>query len=172
MITKERIWGLSHLCHHDRHWEICYDYDERVKYIKEHKPADEQKARLKFFQIVSWDKLPGRGSPEWQALIQAVAAYGKAGAACGKAVAACGKAGAAYGKAVAACDKAVAACDKAVAACGKAVAACDKAEAAYDKALGNYLSKFAGELDKLHAELFPDCPWSEEQRTMFPERKK
>ena len=74
----EVISGLAHCQHHDKHWEYCYDLNERIKYIKEKKPKEEQALRLKLFQIVPLDKVPGKDSLEWQAYEQAKQAkFGK-----------------------------------------------------------------------------------------------
>ena len=95
----EHIKGLYWHCHHDVLLEYCYDYDERVAFIKKEKPKNERKTRLKLFKKVR-GKLPDEIS--------------KAEAACGKAWAAFGKAEAAYGKAWAAFDKAWAALNKTI----------------------------------------------------------
>ena len=71
--------GLAHCCHHDRHWEWCYDYDERVCHIKANKPEEELELRLELFRIVDDDMLPGRDSQEWDAYVKAWDAYAKAG---------------------------------------------------------------------------------------------
>ena len=74
----ERISGLAHCCHHDKHYEYCYDYDERVKFIKESNPPEEQELRLRLFQIIPDDVLPGKDSPSWEACRKALATYRKA----------------------------------------------------------------------------------------------
>ena len=74
----ERISGVAHCAHHDQHWEYCYNYAEQVAYIKGTKPANEQALRLKLFQIVPDDKLPGRHSREWAACDEARKAYDEA----------------------------------------------------------------------------------------------
>jgi len=56
--------------HHDLLFEWCYDYDERVKYITDHKPIEEQPTRLRLFQPVQ--NVPG-------GLNKAREAYHKAG---------------------------------------------------------------------------------------------
>ena len=71
--------GLAHLCHHDMHWEYCYDFDARVKYIQKYKPADEVPIRLKWFKLIPDDMVPGRDSPEWDAYEKARDAYKKVG---------------------------------------------------------------------------------------------
>src|SRR3990167_869439 len=44
--------GLSIHCHHNTLVEFCYNYKERVDYIKRVKPAHEQKTRLSLFKIL------------------------------------------------------------------------------------------------------------------------
>ena len=44
--------GFSIHCHHDILAEYCYDYDERVAYIKSDKPKNEIETRLKLFKIL------------------------------------------------------------------------------------------------------------------------
>lgn len=46
------IQGLAIHVHHDTLVEYCYDYAERVKYIKSDKPKNEQKTRLRVFKIL------------------------------------------------------------------------------------------------------------------------
>jgi len=137
---KKQKSGLAHLCHHDRHWEFCYDFDKRIRFIKKYKPEDEIETRLKYFKIIPNNILPGGDSPKWDA-------YDKAGAAFDRAWAAW----AAFDRAWAAW----AAFDRAGA-----------AWAAFDRAGAAYLAKYKLELDKLHDKLFPDCPWN--GNTMFP----
>ena len=140
--------GLAHCCHHDRHWEYCYDYDERVKFIKEHKPKSEQELRLKLFFIVPDKLVPGKDSEEWEACVKAREAYVKAREA--------------YYKAWEAYVKAREACDKAREAYDKAWEACVKAREAYVKAREAYFKKYSKELDELCHKLCPDCTWNGE----------
>lgn len=52
-MSKNRIKsGLSVHCHHDILVEHCYDYDERVRAIKETKPENEQEIRLRLFKLL------------------------------------------------------------------------------------------------------------------------
>jgi len=53
---KPRKSGFYWWVHHGKIVEYCYDYDERVDYIKEFKPKSEIAVRLKHFQPV---KNPG-----------------------------------------------------------------------------------------------------------------
>ena len=71
----KRKSGLAHLCHHDIHWEFCFDYEERVEFINLHKPIEEQPSRLKWFKLVPDDKIPGNDSPAWEAYHTARKAY-------------------------------------------------------------------------------------------------
>ncbi len=131
-------------CHHEVLCEFVGDPQERIDYIKMAKPNAEIDIRLRLFQPVK-GKLP----PD---VVEAEAAYDKAGAARNKA-------GAAY-------DKAWAAYDKARKACDKAAAARNKAGAAYNRARENHRE----ELEALHAKECPNCPW--DRKTIFPEVKK
>ncbi len=73
--------GLAFHVHHDKLIEFCTDYDDRVRYIKANKPADEVDLRLRLFQLIPAERLPGRESAEWAAYVEAWAAYVKARAA-------------------------------------------------------------------------------------------
>ena len=56
MKTK-KISGMFWHCHHDKLCEYVWDYQERVDSIKENKPANEIKTRLKVFKNIK-GKLP------------------------------------------------------------------------------------------------------------------
>ena len=143
MSAKKVVSGLSMHCHHgSKLFGFCYDYDERVEYIKENKPEAEQKLRLRLFKIPPRDRIPGLNSPEWEA---------------------CDKAREAY-------NKAWEACNKAREAYNKAREACDKAWEAYNKAWEAYITKYEAELEMLHDEFCPDCPWDGE--TIFTRKDK
>ncbi len=60
--------GLAHCCHHDKHYECCYDFNERVKYIKAHKPKEEQALRLKLFALLPMERLPLAWQDAYKAL--------------------------------------------------------------------------------------------------------
>ena len=96
MTIKGIFW---HVHHEDELLEYCYDYDERVRFIKENKPKNEQELRLRLFQPVK-GKLP-------VVVVRTWAAYQKAWVAYNRAVAAYDKAGAAYEKVRATRDKAI-----------------------------------------------------------------
>ena len=53
MTPKPIIHGESMHCHHKWLFEYCYDYQERVDYIKANKPVNERKIRLKRFKILT-----------------------------------------------------------------------------------------------------------------------
>jgi len=59
MKKKMSKHGLYWHLHHNILLEYCYDYDERVRYIKANKPPDEIDERLRLFQPVK-GKLPIR----------------------------------------------------------------------------------------------------------------
>ncbi len=124
--------GLATFVHHDTPFEFCYDFDERVNYIKMNKKQEEQPLRLKLFMIVPEELIPGRE-------LAGFIAYIKAWEACDKAQEAYYKTGESY--------------DKAQEAYNKAKEACDKAQEAY-------FTEYKTELDGLLKKLYPDCPWN------------
>ena len=154
----KRISGFAFHCHHDTLCEWVSDYDEWVDYIKEYKPPQEIELRLRLFQMIPEERLPEELVKAWTAYDKARTAYDKAWTACVKAGTACDKAWTAYDKAWTASDKARTAYDKALTACVKARTACDKAIVSHTK-----------ELEKLHAELCPNCTW--DGKTIFKELK-
>ena len=91
MATKIQS-GLAFHVHHDVLMEYCTDYEERVNYIKEHKPQSEQEIRLRLFQLIPSARLP-------PPLVKAGKAYYKAREACVKAGETYVKAWEAYDKA-------------------------------------------------------------------------
>ena len=132
--------------HHDTLCEYTYDIKERIAFIKEAKPKSEVRERLRLMTPVQHpDKLPLR--------------FRRAASACVKADAACIKATAARDKAL---NVSTLAYKKADAACGQALATYIKADAAYVKALTTY----AAQLEELHREEHPRCPWN--GKTIFP----
>ena len=70
--------GLAHGCHHDTHYEFCYDFDKRVEYIKNNKLKEEIPGRLKQFKMFPGELLPGKDSKEWEDYGKAREAYVKA----------------------------------------------------------------------------------------------
>ena len=141
--------GLAFHCHHDKLFEYCYDYDERVDFIKHHKPKVEQKLRLKLFKLIPDDRLPQRGLSVYD---KACDAYRRASDA--------------YRRARGVYDKARDAYRRARDVYCKAIDAYDKAWDVYDKAEGAYYKANRKELGKLHEELCPGCTWDGE--TIFP----
>lgn len=93
----EKKSGLAFHVHHDILAEWCDDYDERVKYIKETKPMEEQELRLCLFKLIPNDRVPVK-------LKEAREAYDRAWEACEKVWEAGNKALEAYHKAVDAYD--------------------------------------------------------------------
>ena len=100
-----RKQGYAFHVHHDTLFEWCFDYDKRVKYIKENKPKHERELRLRLFKLIPKGRIPAKLYKAWDA----------------------------YDKARDACDKA-----------GEAL---------------------APEIEALHKELCPDCPW--DGKTIF-----
>ena len=66
------ISGFAFHVHHDVLVEYCTDYQERVDYIKERKPANEQGLRLRLFKMIPIDRVP-------PVLVEAGKAYVEAG---------------------------------------------------------------------------------------------
>ncbi len=145
--------GLAFHCHHDILVEYVHDYDERVKFIKTSKPKKEQSLRLRLFQLIPDEKVLGKDSPQGEAYYKAREAYYKVEEAYYKAWEAYYKARVAY-------NKARVVYNKAWEAYYKVEEAYYKAWVAYDKATEAYLEKYQGEIEKLHKELCPDCPWN------------
>ena len=46
------IQGFCWHVHHDVLFEYCYDYDERVAFIKEYKSKNERPLRLKLLKLI------------------------------------------------------------------------------------------------------------------------
>ena len=124
--------GLAFHCHHDSLVEYVHNYDERVKFIKTSKPKKEQSLRLRLFQLIPDEKVPGKDSLEWEAYDKAWVAY----------------------------DKARAAYNKAWEACEKTWEAYIEASATWNKAKAAYIEKYRREIEELHKELCPDCTWN------------
>ena len=165
------IEGLAHCQHHDIHWEFCFDYEKRVKFIKACKPLGEQALRLKLFQIVPDELIPGKDSSEWQAYEKARQVYVQADQATEEAWKAFKKADQAYEKACQASEKTCQVYKKAWKASEEARQAWKaylEAWKAYEKAWKAYLDKYGVEFEELHDKLFPDCPWN--GQTIFASR--
>ena len=139
--------GLAMHCHHETLFEYCYDFQDRVDYIKHNKPKNEIKTRLKLFKLLSPAAI--------KALPEKLAA----------ALAECDKALAEYAKALAEYDKALAECDKAWA---KARAEYDKAWAKWDKALAEWAKVWA----KAWHEKYCGCKEWNGERLIFERRIK
>ncbi len=138
--------GLSIHCHHNILVECCYDYDERVRAIKEDKPRREQKIRLRLFRLLpqeAIDELPERLNKAYAEWKKAYAECKKADAECKKADAECKKAYAEWKKADAEWNKAYAEWNKADAECKKADAEWNKADAEWNKADAEWNKAYA-----------------------------
>ena len=147
MTTKSTLyWHI----HHEILLEETTDIQERIDYIRANKPEKEIPLRLKLMTKVQHpEKLPASFRKAWEAYCKAGEAYCKAREAYDKAWEAYDKAGEAYDKAREAYDKA-----------GEAY---DKAREAYDKAM----EACTPQIEKLHREEHPDCPWN--GKTIFSE---
>ena len=75
---SERVSGMAFHAHHDVLYEHVKDYEERIDYIKKHKPLAEQELRLKLFQMIPESKLPERVAKAWAEYDKAEAVYDKA----------------------------------------------------------------------------------------------
>ena len=114
--------GIAFHCHHNTLFEYVHDYDERVRYIKKHKPEKERVLRLRLFRMIPNSRLPQRG----------LTAYDEARKA--------------YDRAWEAYDKAREAYDEAREAYDEAREACDEARKAYDERNKAKLEKLHKEL--------------------------
>jgi hypothetical protein len=92
--------GFYWHCHHEKLVEWCYDFGERVDYIRTQKQEDEQETRLRLFKPVR-GKLP-------KEVVEASRAYAEASRAYDKARRACVEAYRAYDEASQAHDEAIA----------------------------------------------------------------
>lgn len=155
--------GLAFHVHHDKLFEFCTDYGERVKYIREEKPKSEQELRLRLFKLIPEDRVPGRHSVKEEAYFKAGEAYKKAGEAYFKVWEA-------YKKVWEANEKTWEANEKAGEANKKAREANKKAREAYEKVWEAYKKAYGKEIIALHQELCPNCPFDKE--TIFTRKDK
>ena len=162
-MSKSKKAGIAFHLHHYQLWEYCYDYDERVAYIKATKPEHEQKLRLRLFRLIPEDRLPGRDSPEW-------ADYDKAREAHYKAWKDFAKACEAYNEACGAYYEAWAYYGKAREAYNEAWTDYNKAREDYNEASEAYNKAYSKEIEALHRELCPNCSW--DGKTIFPKKAK
>ena len=179
--------GLAMHVHHGDLFEFCHNLDERVRFIKENKPKVEKALRLRLFQLVPEDSIPGKNSPEWKAYREAGEAFREAEGDYWEAEEAYWEAEGDYWKAEEV-REAREAFWKANGAYWEADEAFWKAEGdyweadeafwkalreagrAYKKAGRAYFTKYQKELSELHAELCPDCPW--DGKTIFTRKDK
>ena len=87
--------GFSIHCNHDILAAHCYDYDERIRYIKKTKPKNEQEIRLRLFKLLpqeAIDEIP-------KEFVEASVEYGKAEKKLAKALGESSKRSPDYGKA-------------------------------------------------------------------------
>ena len=146
---KEVKSGFAFHVHHDMLVEFCTDYDDRVDYIKEHKPEGEQELRLRLFKLIPVERLPVALNKAWEAHDKAREAYDKVRESLYKARESLYKAWESR-------NKAREAYDKVREANHKVREAYDKVRESNDKALKDYESDFI----QLHNELCPNCSWN------------
>ena len=145
------------------HHDVLVEYttapiEERIWYIQEHKPPEEVAVRLRLLKPVVGE------------LPKAFAAAAKALVAARKALDAAEKAYRAAVKANPyAAEKALTDAPKSYADAVKANRAAVKAFAAAEKALAATRLACADEIEKLHRNECPDCPW--DGKTIFPKVK-
>ena len=58
MTVKKVKLGFAFHVHHNILMEYCFDYDGRVRAIKENKPKEEQELRLRLFRLIPMRRLP------------------------------------------------------------------------------------------------------------------
>ena len=126
--------------HHDILLEWCHNYDERVAFIRNEKPKEEQETRLRLFKPFK-GKLP-------QEVVKAAQEYNKAWQELNKAWQEYNKAKQKYNKARQEYNK--------------AAQEYDKAEQEYNKVLNDNKEL----IEALHKAECPNCPWN--GRTIFP----
>jgi len=159
-MTK-RNSGLCWHVHDKVLCEYCYDYEKRVRVIKENKSAKERPIRLKVMKMVK-GKLP-------QSIIKAVDACRKAREAYDKSLEAYKKTWDAYDNAWDAFAKAR------DARFAKAWDACDKARDAYTKALETLEKAIEDNMDylrRLHWKECPNCCWDGKRLDFSKEKQK
>jgi hypothetical protein len=162
-MAKKRTKGFYWHVHHDSQLlEWCYDYEERLDYIKNKKPENERELRIKLFQPIK-GRLP-------KFLLAAGAKYDAAKAKFDAARAGCDAARAKYDAAKAKFDAARAKFDAAWTKYIAAGAKYDAARAKFDAAGAKYdaaRAKCAAQVEALHKKECPNCPW--DGKTIFTE---
>lgn len=133
--------------HHNELMEWCYDYQERVYYIRREKPAHEIDTRLRLFQPVRGE-LPQNLAQARQTLDQAWQTYQQALQT--------------YQQAAQTFWQARQTFEQALQTFEQALQTYKQAWQTYQQAEQTYLP----ELVALHAQECPDCPWN--GRTIFP----
>jgi len=158
-MTSGYYWHV----HHEQLWEWCYDYDERVAYIRAEKPAGEVELRLRLMQPVrAVPERMQRAYAEWE---RAYAEWERAYAERERAAAEWERAAAEWERAYAQWKRAAAEWERAAAEWERAAAEGERAYAQWKRAY----AECAPEMEALHALECPDCPWK--NGTIFPEKK-
>ena len=161
MITCNR--GIAFHFHHDILAEWCFDCNRRVEEIKQFKPKREQSLRLRVFRLIPADRLPSKLKTAYEIYDQAEKAYIRAWEVYDKAWEARARARKARDRAGKTCGRAEKVYAKAWEAHNKVYEACEKAEETHnkaEKACIRTLEACMPQLERLHKELCPDCPWN------------
>jgi len=174
---SERKSGFYWHVHHGVLLEWCYSYEERKQYIIEHKPASEQELRLRLFQPVH-GTLPDAVARASQEYVRASQEYARASQEYVRASQECDRAWEKRDRASQECDRASQECDRASQEYARASQECDRAWEKRDRArekrdrareeYDRALEEHAAEIEALHEQECPDCPW--DGQTIFPEK--
>jgi len=159
--------GFAFHCYDNALIGYVYDYEKTASDIKKWK-SGEWKLHLRLFQMIPYDKIPGKESIKYKAFLNACEIYRKARKAFVKACKAYSKE--AYGNADDAYNKAFDAYSRAREAYNKAFDAYSRAREAYNKAFDAYIEAFEKDIKRLHNELCPDCPF--DGHTIFTRKDK
>ena len=144
---KERKSGLALHVHHNIPWEWLWDYKERVAVIKRDKPYSEQGLRLRLLKIIPLEQLPEELLEAATEREKAWAKWEKADMKYNKVEKKWENAGEEWGE------------------------EWEKERGRWEKAevvFYTVLKKYNPEIEALHKELCPNCPW--DGQTIFPEK--
>ena len=153
-MTKSTLyWHI----HHEILLEETTDIQERIDYIRANKPEKEIPLRLKLMTpVLHPEKLPSSFRKAWEAYCKAREAYDKTWEV--------------YNKALEVYINTWEAYDKARETCYNTWKVSDKKRKDYNKADEVYhkaLEVYSPQIEKLHREEHPDCPWN--GKTIFSE---
>ena len=180
--------GFAFHCYDNALIGYVYDYEKMASDIKRWK-SGEWKLHLRLFQMIPYDKIPGKESIKYKAFLNACEIYRKARKAfvkackayskeayndtCNRAFAACIEAFNTHGAYIEAFDtynRAFDAYSRAFDAYSRVFDAYSRAREAYNKAFDAYIEAFEKDIKRLHNELCPDCPF--DGHTIFTRKDK